>query len=246
VLPGDEVTLIAHRGDAARHPENTLEAFAAAARLGVRHVELDVQLTADHVPVVLHDETLRRTHGLRQRVTAHTLAELARLGVLTGGTRPPAVPRLAEFASWLEGEPGLHAFVEIKKESLRAHGRHAMLAAIEPVLRPVSGRVTVISYDAPVLGMAQRAGFETGYVLPGMSRRARGVAQRLSPRYLFVDRHHLVRAGACWPGPWTWAVFEVDTPVIAGRLLGMGVKWLESMNPARLLAAGMGPAARAR
>jgi len=233
------ITLIAHRGYAARFPENTLAAFAGAARLGLHHVELDVQLTADRVPVVLHDETLRRTHSLADRVTATSIAELERLGVLTGGAHPPAVPRLDEFTAWLGDAPGVHAFVEIKKESLRAHGRPAMLGALTPLLQPLRDRVTVISYDAPALGMAQRAGFGVGYVLPGMSRRAHGVARRLAPDYLFVDRHHLSRAGGPWPGPWTWAAFEVATPAVAERVLALGVAWLESMDPACLLAAGI-------
>jgi hypothetical protein len=40
-------TIIAHRGNAAEFPENTLEALQSAVDLGVRHVELDVQLSAD-------------------------------------------------------------------------------------------------------------------------------------------------------------------------------------------------------
>ena len=44
--------IIAHRGNAIEHPENTLQALESAVALGVRHVEFDVQLTADHVPVV--------------------------------------------------------------------------------------------------------------------------------------------------------------------------------------------------
>ena len=43
-------TIIAHRGNAAEFPENTLEALQSAVDLGVRHVELDVQLSADRVP----------------------------------------------------------------------------------------------------------------------------------------------------------------------------------------------------
>ncbi|HEY9197768.1 MAG TPA: glycerophosphodiester phosphodiesterase family protein, partial [Gammaproteobacteria bacterium] len=47
--------LIAHRGYAARHPENTLSALQAAVAAGARWLEFDVQLSADHEPVLLHD-----------------------------------------------------------------------------------------------------------------------------------------------------------------------------------------------
>src|SRR5690625_3799953 len=89
--------VVAHRGDATRHPENTLAAFAGAAALGVRHVELDVQLSHDGVAVVLHDSTLARTHGLDVIVPATPIQTLDNLGVLTGGNHPPHIPRLAEF-----------------------------------------------------------------------------------------------------------------------------------------------------
>jgi glycerophosphoryl diester phosphodiesterase len=55
------VLVIAHRGDSASHPENTLPAFASAVKVGVDFVELDYYHSADGVPVVLHDKTLDRT-----------------------------------------------------------------------------------------------------------------------------------------------------------------------------------------
>jgi glycerophosphoryl diester phosphodiesterase len=51
----------AHRGDAAHFPENTVVAFEAAIEIGVEGVELDVHLTADGEPVVIHDYDLART-----------------------------------------------------------------------------------------------------------------------------------------------------------------------------------------
>lgn len=51
----------AHRGASGTHPENTLLAFREAVRLGVAMIELDVQLTADGVLVLMHDDTVNRT-----------------------------------------------------------------------------------------------------------------------------------------------------------------------------------------
>lgn len=55
------MAVVAHRGDSAHHPENTLAAFEAAVRLGVPMVEFDVRATLDGVLVCAHDETLDRT-----------------------------------------------------------------------------------------------------------------------------------------------------------------------------------------
>jgi glycerophosphoryl diester phosphodiesterase len=71
--------LIAHRGYSALYPENTLSAFDAACRAGVEMVELDVHLTRDDRPVVIHDDTLKRTTTGRGRVGDHSLAAIKRL-----------------------------------------------------------------------------------------------------------------------------------------------------------------------
>ncbi len=71
--------LIAHRGGAARWPENTLLAFENAYALGYRWIETDVHLTKDGEIVVFHDERLERTTDGTGRTSDHTLTELKRL-----------------------------------------------------------------------------------------------------------------------------------------------------------------------
>ena len=53
--------ILAHRGGGLLAPENTLAALRYARNLGFEGVEFDVKLTADDVPVLLHDDTLDRT-----------------------------------------------------------------------------------------------------------------------------------------------------------------------------------------
>ena len=52
--------LIAHRGYAGQYPGNTLPAIESALAAGVRHIELDLQLTADRIPVLFHDRERSR------------------------------------------------------------------------------------------------------------------------------------------------------------------------------------------
>lgn len=54
------VTAVAHRGDPYRFRENTLDSLRSALEQGADAVEIDVRLTRDGVPVLLHDETLKR------------------------------------------------------------------------------------------------------------------------------------------------------------------------------------------
>jgi glycerophosphoryl diester phosphodiesterase len=67
LVDADRVLVIAHRGDSADYPENTLPAFESAVKCGADLVELDYHHTADGVPVVLHDATLDRTTNARDR-----------------------------------------------------------------------------------------------------------------------------------------------------------------------------------
>ena len=77
--PRFPVLLIAHRGIAARYPENTIPSLEAAAATGADVVEFDVQVTRDGALVCVHDETLERTTNGRGRVRDKTLAEIQAL-----------------------------------------------------------------------------------------------------------------------------------------------------------------------
>ncbi len=113
--------VIAHRGDSAHRPENTLASFATALELGAELVELDIQLTKDGHAVVIHDPTLDRTTSGRGPVREHTLAQIRALsagypdqfGSDFAGER---VPTLAEVLHLLRGRA--KALVEIKHESV--------------------------------------------------------------------------------------------------------------------------------
>lgn len=71
--------IIAHRGSRGTRPENTLEAFLEALRVGSDGIELDVHLSQDREVVVIHDESTERTTNFSGMVGEMTLAELKRL-----------------------------------------------------------------------------------------------------------------------------------------------------------------------
>ncbi|MFJ4319241.1 glycerophosphodiester phosphodiesterase [Streptomyces lavendulae] len=80
------LTAVGHRGDPYRVRENTLASVRSAFARGADAVEVDVRLTRDGVPVLLHDETLQRLWGHDVRldaVTAAQLKELAQGGIPT-------------------------------------------------------------------------------------------------------------------------------------------------------------------
>ena len=71
--------VIAHRGASSYAPENTFAAFDLALRMGVRHIELDVDATSDGHIVVIHDDTVDRTTDGSGPVTSHTMQTLQAL-----------------------------------------------------------------------------------------------------------------------------------------------------------------------
>ena len=79
------VAVIAHRGASAHRPEHTLEAYDLALEMGANVLEIDIRLTSDLHPVVVHDRTLTRTTGDPRSVGDLTLAELWEL---ESDTRP--------------------------------------------------------------------------------------------------------------------------------------------------------------
>ena len=94
--------VIGHRGAMAYVLENTLDSFREAKKRGAPWIEIDVKLTSDDVPVVMHDASLKRTMGIDRLVAETPRAEL-----------PKGVPTFEETIALL-GELGLGCNVEIK------------------------------------------------------------------------------------------------------------------------------------
>ena len=83
--------ILAHRGFASvGTAENTIEAFTAALSLGATHIESDVQVTLDGVPVLFHDDDLLRVAGIPRKINELSFSELTNI-VLSEGGRIPAL-----------------------------------------------------------------------------------------------------------------------------------------------------------
>lgn len=123
----DGPVVVAHRGDSARFPENTLPAFRAACDLGVTMQEFDIRCSRDGVLLCIHDATFDRTTDAPTRlgpgalVEQTTSQEVARLdagawwGVVHAGAK---VPQLAQVLEVLR--PGCIPMIEHKAGSADA------------------------------------------------------------------------------------------------------------------------------
>ncbi len=244
--------VIAHRGNRAFAPENTLAAFAEAMALGADAVEFDVQLSRDGVPMVFHDSTLERTTDGHGPVSTHSAAELRRLDAgakftRDGGRSFPWRARgvgIATFDEVIESLPrGLPCIVELKSAAgtepvRRAIARHALAARVivagfDPAAtRPLRDSDLALGASTPdVVQLLPRA------LLGLRNRPAHWRALCIPPRWhgLPVPIAALARSlrgsgGVCH-------VWTINDPEHALRLWRSGVQGVISDDPALILRA---------
>ncbi len=249
--------VIAHRGASGHAPENTLPAFELAVQQGADAFELDVRLTADGVPVVLHDATLQRTTGGRLSAASQTLAQLrqadagARFSPDAGRSFPfrgagLLIPTLAEV---LETFPDMPILVDIKEARAQGAVRQLLLE------KRAADRCVVASEETAALAVFEHRQFsraasprETSWLYWGSLLRRAGRAasspmlrcpyQALSVplryRGLTIPTPSFVAAArdrGCPVHVWT-----VNDPAVAERLWRAGVAGIVTNFPDRMRA----------
>lgn len=212
----DPGRVIAHRGASRVAPENSLDAFRAAAEQGVHWVEFDVSLLGDGTPVVHHDATLDRCTTGRGPLTAIGAGDLADMRLSNGESLPTL-----EAALDLLDALGFHANLEMKPHD-EPVGRMSGIVADMLEARPwCRDRVITSSFNHGEL-----AAFRAR--MPAMALAAlyeepapdwRGILARLDAVALHVD-HRFV---------------SVDLLREAGRA-GVDVRVYTTNEPARMAA----------
>lgn len=191
--------VIAHRGASGFAPENTLAAFKLALALGADGVEMDVQLSADGHPVVIHDARVNRTTNGAGAVSRLTLDQLQSLDAGSWFdrrlTRRPRlrtmarrilaeasdafqtfshepVPTLEVVLSLLAGAGLERIYVELKGSPAT---RQALLEAVLSLVRTfrVERSVTLLSFDHAIVRSAKEisGGIRTAATFPARGRR---------------------------------------------------------------------------
>jgi len=219
-----EPLIIGHRGASAVAPENSMAAFAAAIAAGADGIEFDVRLSRDGVPVIIHDDTLTRTHGVRRRVAELTGAELHSFGV----------PSLRELFALMAGN-NLLLCLEIKS-------REPELAALCCRLVRELGfeeRIIIECFDLSVLryvDLRKAALFE-----PRMQTEQGVIDRSLAVGATVLALHHRMakeslveKAKAAGLTVVVWTVDDLSW-IARARLLGIAA--LITNEPARMLAA---------
>jgi glycerophosphoryl diester phosphodiesterase len=225
--------LVAHRGNAAEYPENTLPAFQSAYDIGVRFALVDVQLASDEVPVACRDSSLLRTAGVdisvfdlaARELAAIDVSEPNRLGDRHRGTR---MPLLADVASLCSARPELTLLLDLQRDSIARFGVKTVVSRVLEAVRPFRGQCVPVSRELGVVGVARELGAgSAGWVLPSCDSRARLKYEALRPDFLLVDAAELPADGSrLWRGPWRWVVLGVADAAQAEALAARGADFV--------------------
>jgi glycerophosphoryl diester phosphodiesterase len=236
----DQPLIVGHRGAMGYAPENTFASYERAVELGVDAVECDVHLSADEVPVVIHDHTLDRTTDGEGPVQARTLAQLKELdagawrGAEFAGQR---LPTLDELLGWcasrvplsIELKNGPTFYEGLAERVVELVRKHGMLE-----------RANVISFDHQAVRRVKEleprlaAGilFAARLVDAAAAARAAG-AETVMPAYYFATADVIAQAHAAGL---TVSVWTVDDPATARALARRGVDAIASNYPDRIRA----------
>jgi glycerophosphoryl diester phosphodiesterase len=238
------VEVIAHRGFSAAAPENTLAAFAAAIACGADRIEFDVQLTADGVAVVIHDDDLDRTTDGKGPVGGRRLDEIVGLdagawfGAEFRGTRVPTLDETLALA-----RERIAVNVEIKAGARVSSLAEAVVALL--ARHRLLGTAIVSSFDPQAIAGARRLHEDLRLeILHDDASRPPGPddldrALRLGASGFSVSREEI--AAVPWlPGEahargLGLKVYTVDDPAEAVRLAALGVDGIFTNRPDALL-----------
>jgi glycerophosphoryl diester phosphodiesterase len=242
--------VIAHRGNSAFAPENTLESFQQGMALGADALEFDVRLSRDGKAVVIHDATLERTTNGTGPVSALTLEELQRLDA--GYRFTPDNGRTFPFRGHgitipslelvLSAFAGVRFILEIKTPAASAEVLRLLTSAA------AAGRCLVGSFHddaiAPFRGTsfahsASRRELIRLYarsLLPGGPRRLPYQALAIPPwfRGMPIPVNRFARMARAAGG--TTHVWTVDNPAQARRYWSGAVNGIITNDPAAILA----------
>lgn len=198
--------VIGHRGASGVAPENTLAAFQKALEQGARMIELDVHLTKDGVPVVIHDERVDRTTNGVGPVADWTLAELKHLDAgmwFERRFRGQRIPTLREVLRFARGRMKL--FLELKTNKTDYPGiEEAVLAEVRA--EAMAEEVIVGSFHAQTVVRAK--GLARGISVGGILEDLRGLDGFLAETGGF----DVLSAGH------VWATEETVAPVHGRRI----------------------------
>lgn len=172
---------VAHRGYPAKYPENTMASFKAAVHLNFTHIELDVHLSKDGVPVVMHDHTIDRMTNGQGEIRSFTLAELRKFKV----NYMENIPTLEEVLLFVRNR--VTVSIEMKDTKLYPNFEERVLSVIEKT--NMMEQVYIISFHQQSLKRLRKLSdkIELGLLVNKLKRSHFRLVEKLHANYIAVN-----------------------------------------------------------
>lgn len=233
--------IVAHRGNTAEFPENTIAGVLSALKIGITHVEIDIQFSSDGIPFVIHDRNLLRTYGINCDVTETSSHQLISHGV-------PHLEMMILVVNQFVIEWGrpITLFVEIKDESFEDKTRGA--AQLEALVDATHDwhretKIVIIGFNLDLVeryyDLQQEIGNEfrinqIGWVVSTLDGETINQLMRSRCKYAFIDTN-LLTGDVTLPKDVVWVAYEVSEVKQINNLLSRGVNLLETYQVRKMI-----------
>lgn len=230
--------LIAHRGLQADYPENSLLAFEKAISAGAKHIECDVQLSADGIFVLCHDRHLLRMSNVDKFINEMPSEEIfktpahepSRLGEAFDHI---CFTKLESFIALAQKHPGIHFYIELKRGALVSHG---IAYCLDTLSQQIAGmnNCTVISFDQQAIKEASSRGIKRAGIVLEHWHHKDDIIAYCQASVAYINKDH-IPADASISAACPIAVYEVSNIDEAKALLQRGASLIETFLIDRLI-----------
>ena len=229
------LTIIAHRGASKEAPENTLPAVRRAVKMGVDAIEVDVRLTLDGQPILLHDETLDRTTNSAGSVAATPARKFQ--NVDAGSWFHPQfaherVPLLSEFLAAVPASIWIN--LHVKPDARCAEPSESLMTVLNAHAHPE--QLLISTDETYALQAPQFASFQRALITDDPRFVPETVAEigckAWHPDHKFLTPKLVARAVGLGLQVNTWTV---DDPKRAQELMAWGVDGIFTNDIAAML-----------
>ena len=232
--------LIAHRGYQRHYPENSPLAIEKAIACGALFFEIDVQFSADGVPLLYHDDHLKRISGITGKLNQYDFFTLENFSAGEPGRFKQQfsnvkISPLSALVDILQRFPAIQVLVELKEEAVRDYTAAICLASIREALKPVINQCILISFDIDALRVAKNMGFiRLGPVLRDWTLR-HSIAEELQAELIMCNHERIPKKDSLLIKNCAVAVYEVDSIPLAYSLLERGAHFIETFAIGEML-----------
>lgn len=226
-----DTEITAHRGGAWKAPENTISALQYTIDSGADYAEIDVQETKDGELILLHDDSLKRTAGVKKNVWDMTLKQVEKLDAGANfhkKFRGEKIPEFTEVLKFCKGRLDLN--IEIKYNGKNKGIVNKVVRAIKE--NHFEDHCVVTSMNYQFLKQIKKTAPEirTGYIMTMTYGGVQGMeaADFFSVKHTYVDEKFVTQAHALGKEVHVWTVnYKGD----AKRMLDMGVDNIITDDP---------------